>query len=375
RVSVDLATAGHLKSVETIHKALASSPRAAQKPAHWIQISGASALAAGEVADKARGPGEASDLVFNDLAGIAELRSFIRGHPGRGVDNYVIEVAADEPKVNTALVFPPIIYGRGTGPVNRRSVQIPSLAKATLDRRRGVQVGRGLSRWGNVHVQDVSRLIFRLVEKAAEAKGEEQVWNSNGLYLTGVGEIPFGEISNLVAAAAADQGLIPTSEVDAVGPDEANSLLPHGAVLYGTNARSEALRGKEVLGWAPAGESLEDEIPRAVAEEEEASAGERSSLSAHTLLIAWKYLAASDRGYYYVSPTVFADVHGDMRIWREEIFGPVVVVVVVVVRKFGEEAEAIKVADDGVYGSGAAVFTTDLERGAHRVCRRDRVRH
>ncbi|OBR07290.1 Nucleoside-diphosphate-sugar epimerase [Colletotrichum higginsianum IMI 349063] len=273
-IVVHLATTGHLKSVETIHKALSS--RAAQKPAHWIQISGASALAAGEVADKARSPGEASDLVFNDLAGIAELRSFIQGHPSRGVDNYIIKVAADEPKINTALVFPPIIYGKGTGPVNRRSVQIPSLAKATLDRRRGVQVGRGLSRWGNVHVQDVSRLIFRLVEKAAEAKGEEQVWNSNGLYLTGVGEIPFGEISKLVAAAAADQGLIPTSEVDVVGPEEANSLLPHGAVLYGTNARSEALRGREVLGWAPSGESLENEIPRAVAEE--ASARERSNL-------------------------------------------------------------------------------------------------
>ncbi|KAK6217298.1 aldehyde dehydrogenase [Colletotrichum tabaci] len=64
---------------------------------------------------------------------------------------------------------------------------------------------------------------------------------------------------------------------------------------------------------------------------------------------------------YYVSPTVFTDVRGDMRIWREEIFGPVVVI-----RKFGGEDEAIKVANDSVYGLGAAVFTTDLER-AHRV--------
>ncbi|KAJ0160603.1 putative aldehyde dehydrogenase-like protein [Colletotrichum tanaceti] len=64
---------------------------------------------------------------------------------------------------------------------------------------------------------------------------------------------------------------------------------------------------------------------------------------------------------YYVSPTVFTDVRGDMRIWREEIFGPVVVI-----RKFGAEAEAVEMANDSVYGLGAAVFTTDLER-AHRV--------
>ncbi|KAK2033235.1 aldehyde dehydrogenase [Colletotrichum zoysiae] len=64
---------------------------------------------------------------------------------------------------------------------------------------------------------------------------------------------------------------------------------------------------------------------------------------------------------YYVSPTVFTNVNSDMRIWREEIFGPVVVI-----QKFSEEAEAIEIANDSVYGLGAAVFTTNLER-AHRV--------
>lgn len=157
--------------------------------AHWIQISGASALAAAELADKSYVPGSASDLVFNDLDGISELRSFIRKYPSRAVDNYVFDVAAGEAKANTALVLPPIIYGEGTGPGNTRSVQIPSLAKATLQRDRGLQVGEGLSRWGNVHVEDVAQLFVRLVEKAVEGEGEEQVWNENGVYLAGVGEI------------------------------------------------------------------------------------------------------------------------------------------------------------------------------------------
>ncbi|KAF9880864.1 aldehyde dehydrogenase aldh [Colletotrichum karsti] len=64
---------------------------------------------------------------------------------------------------------------------------------------------------------------------------------------------------------------------------------------------------------------------------------------------------------YYVSPTVFTDVKSDMRIWREEIFGPVVVI-----QKFTDEAEAIATANDSVYGLGAAVFTTNLEK-AHRI--------
>lgn len=64
---------------------------------------------------------------------------------------------------------------------------------------------------------------------------------------------------------------------------------------------------------------------------------------------------------YYVAPTVFTDMKSDSRIWREEIFGPVVCI-----RPFIDEAEAIEKANDSHHGLGAAVFTKDLEK-AHRV--------
>ncbi|KAI1633767.1 aldehyde dehydrogenase domain-containing protein [Biscogniauxia mediterranea] len=64
---------------------------------------------------------------------------------------------------------------------------------------------------------------------------------------------------------------------------------------------------------------------------------------------------------FFVAPTIFADVRPSMRIWREEIFGPVVAIA-----KFEDEEEAVALANDTTYGLGAAVFTTDLER-AHRV--------
>ncbi|KAL3460785.1 aldehyde dehydrogenase domain-containing protein [Aspergillus heterothallicus] len=52
-----------------------------------------------------------------------------------------------------------------------------------------------------------------------------------------------------------------------------------------------------------------------------------------------------------------------MRIFTEEIFGPVVAIV-----RFSTEAEAIALANNTLYGLGAAVFTTNLRRG-HRVAR------
>ncbi len=62
------------------------------------------------------------------------------------------------------------------------------------------------------------------------------------------------------------------------------------------------------------------------------------------------------QGAYY-EPTVLTQVTSDMRVWREEVFGPVLPVVT-----FRKEAEAIRLANDTVYGLGAFIFTTDKER-------------
>ncbi|MBO6755065.1 MAG: betaine-aldehyde dehydrogenase [Roseibium sp.] len=63
----------------------------------------------------------------------------------------------------------------------------------------------------------------------------------------------------------------------------------------------------------------------------------------------------------FVEPTVFADVRDDMRIAREEIFGPVMSVL-----DFAEEADVIARANGTEFGLAAGVFTRDIQR-AHRV--------
>ncbi|WP_431927241.1 aldehyde dehydrogenase family protein [Amycolatopsis tucumanensis] len=69
-------------------------------------------------------------------------------------------------------------------------------------------------------------------------------------------------------------------------------------------------------------------------------------------------------GGFFLRPTVLADATGEMRVAREEIFGPVAVVV-----PFDDEADAIAKANDNRFGLGAGVWTRDLARG-HRVADR-----
>lgn len=79
---------------------------------------------------------------------------------------------------------------------------------------------------------------------------------------------------------------------------------------------------------------------------------------------------------FYVQPTIFTDTKPDMRIVREEIFGPVAVIIKFktdqgsspyhipkyALRLSGAQSEVIEAANNTSYGLAAAVFTKDLNR-------------
>lgn len=67
---------------------------------------------------------------------------------------------------------------------------------------------------------------------------------------------------------------------------------------------------------------------------------------------------------YFARPTIFSDVRPDMRIAQEEIFGPVLCLI-----PYHDEEDAIRIANDTIYGLGSHVQSSDLDRARHVAAR------
>jgi aldehyde dehydrogenase (NAD+) len=83
-------------------------------------------------------------------------------------------------------------------------------------------------------------------------------------------------------------------------------------------------------------------------------------------LLAGGNIRSDKGGGFFIEPTCFVDVRNDMRIAQEEIFGPVLVVI-----PYEDEEDAVRIANDSIYGLGGAVFGS--HQRAYNVCKRIRA--
>ena len=259
----DFADADHVVAAKALLKGLAS--RTIEQPGYAIHTSGTGILTFSDVQTKTYG--EPSAKVYDDWDGIEEITSLPEDAFHRNVDKVILEGSKEYPaKLRTAIVCPPTIYGKGRGPDNQRSLQLYDLAKQTLKLKHGLQVGAGKAYWTQVHVADLSKCYLKLVE-AAVAGGGDATWNEKGYYFAENGEFTWGNIAKLVAAAAHEQGFIPSDEVVAMSPEQISKFAPFGPVIWGANSRGRALRARRLLGWSPVEKKIEEEVPEAVRRE------------------------------------------------------------------------------------------------------------
>jgi nucleoside-diphosphate-sugar epimerase len=224
---INTANADDFLVADTLLKALAGSG----KP--FIHTSGTSV-----VSDRAAG--EFSDAVFHEDSPFDPV-------PERllrvAVDRAVLMGSRD--KIRAVVIRPSLIYGRGRG-LNPNSVQLPRLIELARKHQVARHVGRGLNVWSHVHIDD-------LVD----------------LYLLTLGEVPAGslfyaengEASWKTMASAVGRLLGFGSETkDWPIEDAIREWGTNAFTSFGSNSRVSALKARKMLGWAPEGRPLLEDI-------------------------------------------------------------------------------------------------------------------
>lgn len=193
----------------------------------------------------------ATDKIYSDLD-IPMIESLTKTQPHREVD---IEVVAADQKgyVRTYIILPSTVYGIADtslvklGIQNPYSIQIPSLIKASIDRKQGGVVGKGLNLWPNLHINDTATLFTTVFDAAMRGPGEAG-HGREGFYFGANGEHRVGRISEIIAELLYEMKLGKSPEPSVFTEEELQKYF--GGPYLGSNSRVRAERAK-LIGWNP----------------------------------------------------------------------------------------------------------------------------
>ncbi|KAG2122353.1 hypothetical protein DEU56DRAFT_832452 [Suillus clintonianus] len=193
----------------------------------------------------------ATDKIYSDLD-IPMIESLPKTQPHREVDIEVV-AAGQKGYVRTYIILPSTIYGIANtslvrlGVQNPYSQQIPGLIKASIDRKQGGVVGKGLNLWPNVHIEDVASLYATIFDAAMKGPGEAG-HGREGFYFGANGEHRVGRISEIVAELLYEMKLGRSPEPTVFTEEELIKYF--GGAYLGSNSRVRAERAK-LIGWTP----------------------------------------------------------------------------------------------------------------------------
>ncbi|KAJ3129443.1 hypothetical protein HK100_008615 [Physocladia obscura] len=201
----------------------------------------------GVIMDTALGEPDAHDTEIYSDADSLKIAALPPTNVHRDVDLCV--AAANNKNIKTVTVVPPLVYGLGRGLFKRHSVQIPGFVTRclALTPHRVEYIGRGLSKWSNVHVRDIAHafvvVLCRVVRELTALDG--------GYYFAEAGENTWKDVAEGVARAV---GKVVGQEVGCVSltDEEVRERFPGVLRRHydSSNSRSRAVKIRE-LGWKP----------------------------------------------------------------------------------------------------------------------------
>jgi nucleoside-diphosphate-sugar epimerase len=147
--------------------------------------------------------------------------------------------------IRSVVIRPSLIYGRGHG-LNPHSIQLPRLIALARTHKIARHVGRGLNVWSHVHIDDLVALYLLALDAAPPGS----------LFYAENGEASWRVMASAVGRLlgfGAQTGDWPIEEA-------VREWGPSAITSYGSNSRVRALKARKMLGWAPKGRALLDDI-------------------------------------------------------------------------------------------------------------------
>ncbi|KAH8104356.1 NAD-binding protein [Phellopilus nigrolimitatus] len=177
-----------------------------------------------------------------------DIRSLTTKMPHAQVDIPIMK-ASEEGHVNSFIICPPIVFGRGSGPVKRESVffKLVLAGANILERKEMVYIGEGSNVNGAVHIDDLVE-AYHLIFKLALATGPGLLASSpySRYYVAGSIRVDWKTLATIFATELHKRGLIKSPVPVSVSYEDAGSFNWY-------MAKNTAMRNGRILelGWTP----------------------------------------------------------------------------------------------------------------------------
>lgn len=236
-----------------------------EKPGYWIHTSGTSILTWNDARHQRFGEGPLPEQTYRDVDNIDKILDLPDEAPHRDVEKIVQGAISDS--VRVAILSPPTIYDVGSGQVNTRSMQVPDLVKATLEKGFVPIAGAGLTEWDNVNVNDLGDLYVKLADATQDPskQNDKEIFGLHGYFFADGDTHKWSDISRWVADEVSKQGYLTEPVTKTVQLEEVKQWEGGANASWGQNSKGIGQRVRKYFGWEPKGRSIKDTIAEAVA--------------------------------------------------------------------------------------------------------------
>ncbi|KAG6843686.1 hypothetical protein H0H87_001643 [Tephrocybe sp. NHM501043] len=242
-IVINAANSDHPVGAKAIVEGLTKRKIKTGKAGIYIHSSGTGALT-----DKAEGEYKSEKIYDDDH--VEDIQAIPGDYVHRSCDT-VISAAGAAGDIRSYIVMPPLVYGRGTGPFHRTSVQLPALIRSAIKLRQACHYGKGLPWWNGVHVQDLSNVYLLLLDDALSANPIAP-HGADGFFFCATDSYSWKEFAQEIGTRLHAQGVLPTAEVRPFTEAETvDAVGAWGGFAYGSNSRSKTNKLFK-LGWKPA---------------------------------------------------------------------------------------------------------------------------